>query len=778
MQVDLNGVTINSRAADCGFTLDKSSSILNGTINYKPTTPNSRGIIVNNTSKTENGIVTWLSNVNFTGNQNCKQAIRVQENSDLEIAGCTIINTGDENYGVVVSMSNKNTNFDCDVKLSIHSSTIRSYWMPLSKNGNTFGGSYKVVGSTLVATDGPGIYICNYPSADKLANLSVDSSTITGISGIEGKGTDITISGDSVITALGNPPEYEANNNGSTSDGYSVVLSKSSSSNEAGVTKGSITIEDGVFDGPVAVMIDGKPATTPREALTGSNDAYLTIKGGKFIDQGRIMGAALGNFVAPGYVFNPSTGNVYDPNDWWPNRPWYPGPSTPSYTTGLITQNGNIRYRYSNGKYAVNTWETVYGKAYYFDANGNAVKGMQIIDGQVYYFDANCVMQTGWQKINNDYHYFGWGGQMVTGLQTIEKKTYYFNSNGVMQTGWQEINGNIYLFNKDGARYEVKGWKTIDGEKYYFNQNYSVATGRKTINGKNYLFSDTGEMQTGWQTVNKDSYYFGTSGAMVTGLQTIDGQKYYFNNNGVMQTGLIKTSNGKIYQFGPKGAMYKNTGWKVIDGKRYYFGSDNAAYTGKQTINGKLYNFGSNGALITELQTGWIKKNGYWYYNNLNGQSQTGLQRLSYNGETNYYYFDALGRMQTGWEKINGPAGRGWYFFDTSGKLKKDWLKLNNTWYFLGDNGLMKTGWVTDNGKSYYLEPGEGNMLASQWKQIDGQWYYLDSAGEMATGWKYIKTSNERWADKGWFYFGSDGVMWKNTVTPDGYVLGSSGEWF
>ena len=31
--------------------------------------------------------------------------------------------------------------------------------------------------------------------------------------------------------------------------------------------------------------------------------------------------------------------------------------------------------------------------------------------------------------------------------------------------------------------------------------------------------------------------------------------------------------------------------------------------------------------------------------------------------------------------------------------------------------------------------------------------------------------------DGQWFYLGADGVMMKNTVTPDGYTLDASGVW-
>ena len=76
----------------------------------------------------------------------------------------------------------------------------------------------------------------------------------------------------------------------------------------------------------------------------------------------------------------------------------------------------------------------------------------------------------------------------------------------------------------------------------------------------------------------------------------------------------------------------------------------------------------------------------------------------------------------------------------------------NNTYVF-DENGNMITGWVhTSDGKTYFFENKKGN-----------------DEGKMIIGWKQIQGS--------WYYFGADGTMYIDTVTPDGHPVGPDGKW-
>lgn len=75
-----------------------------------------------------------------------------------------------------------------------------------------------------------------------------------------------------------------------------------------------------------------------------------------------------------------------------------------------------------------------------------------------------------------------------------------------------------------------------------------------------------------------------------------------------------------------------------------------------------------------------------------------------------------------------------------------------NTYYF-DNTGSMVTGFVnTADGKRYFFENA---------KTVD--------EGKMIVGWKQIQND--------WYYFGVDGMMWSNAITPDGCKVGVDGKW-
>ena len=80
--------------------------------------------------------------------------------------------------------------------------------------------------------------------------------------------------------------------------------------------------------------------------------------------------------------------------------------------------------------------------------------------------------------------------------------------------------------------------------------------------------------------------------------------------------------------------------------------------------------------------------------------------------------------------------------------MQTGWLKQGSTKYYLYSNGSMATGWLADGNK----------------------WFYLNGMGAMTTGWQKVNDL--------WYYLNpSNGVMYANTWTPDGYYVDSSGAW-
>lgn len=95
-------------------------------------------------------------------------------------------------------------------------------------------------------------------------------------------------------------------------------------------------------------------------------------------------------------------------------------------------------------------------------------------------------------------------------------------------------------------------------------------------------------------------------------------------------------------------------------------------------------------------------------------------------------------------------AGRWAYIFNPYAKAGQETV----SWFLFDNAGIMKTGW--------YQEPGSGS------------WFYLHNVpdgnqGSMYTGWHQIGGI--------WYYFGLDGRLYQNTMTPDGYSVGTDGAW-
>ena len=104
---------------------------------------------------------------------------------------------------------------------------------------------------------------------------------------------------------------------------------------------------------------------------------------------------------------------------------------------------------------------------------------------------------------------------------------------------------------------------------------------------------------------------------------------------------------------------------------------------------------------------------------------------------------------------------KGWWYKRADGSYPKNsWgyeaYNGKSYWYYFLDSGYMATGWVEVNGSKYYLFPnsdGWKSRMLTGWQWIDGNCYYLDTQGQ------------------------NEGALYRNTTTPDGYVVDAEGRW-
>lgn len=130
-----------------------------------------------------------------------------------------------------------------------------------------------------------------------------------------------------------------------------------------------------------------------------------------------------------------------------------------------------------------------------------------------------------------------------------------------------------------------------------------------------------------------------------------------------------------------------------------------------------------------------------------------------------------------GWQQLSDGSWS--WALDDNTTLKNSWQQdIDGKWYHLDQNGIMQIGWIMDEaGNRYFLCRNTGDpqgSMVSGWKLIDNEWYFFNTLhdgtfGRMLTGWQ--------WVDGYCYYLGTDGKMYANTTTPDGYTVNANGAW-
>ena len=263
--------------------------------------------------------------------------------------------------------------------------------------------------------------------------------------------------------------------------------------------------------------------------------------------------------------------------------------------SGLRQQNGWIyngrwRYRYGDGTYAQNKFETINGSTYYFDADGYMTVGWICIESNWYYFNASgCMVTNTWV---GDY-YLDFDGKMAI--------SQWINDRYVGQDGAWDKSKELYVMEQDslGTRfvnqrtleYEKDGWIKIKSGSYYVDSNGYALVGTQILEDKTYHFDENGKLITGWYMENEHTYWLDTNGQKVSGWKFINSIWYYFDSNTFEMacSGWQQVGSG-MYYFLSDGTMKQD--WLLLNGSDwYYLGQDGARKTGLVTLDSNSFYF-------------------------------------------------------------------------------------------------------------------------------------------------------------------------------------------
>ena len=157
------------------------------------------------------------------------------------------------------------------------------------------------------------------------------------------------------------------------------------------------------------------------------------------------------------------------------------------------------------------------------------------------------------------------------------------------------------------------------------------------------------------------------------------------------------------------------------------------------------------------VTSGWVQKDGVWYYYDEQGNPVTNTWKGS-------YYLKSDGKMaQSEW--IYDASYQSWYY------LKSDGSYARNEWqgsYYLKSNGKMaQSEWIYDASyQSWYYLKSDGSYARNEWQGS----YYLKSNGKMAQSeWIYDASYQS------WYYLKSDGSYARNEWQGS-YYLKSNGK--
>ena len=139
---------------------------------------------------------------------------------------------------------------------------------------------------------------------------------------------------------------------------------------------------------------------------------------------------------------------------------------------GWVEEDGELRYRDSDGYYLTDSWKKKDNEWYYLDEEGYVSRSTMVDE---YYVDEDGKrISNQWIGVENDddwddespetyWYYYGKDGKsVVSKWQSIDGKNYYFNDEGHMQTGKLELDGFTYYLGEENDGTMKTGWIQLE----------------------------------------------------------------------------------------------------------------------------------------------------------------------------------------------------------------------------------------------------------------------------------------------------------------------------
>ena len=406
--------------------------------------------------------------------------------------------------------------------------------------------------------------------------------------------------------------------------------------------------------------------------------------------------------------------------------------------SGWVEEDGELRYRDSDGYFLTDSWKKKDGDWYYLNEEGYVSRSMMVDE---YYVDENGKrLYSQWISVPNDeewdddapetyWYYFGKDGRSVTSKwQSVEDKWYYFNDEGHMTTGKLELDGFTYYLGDEHDGVMKTGWVQLENESddpeedmvwHFFDSNGRMVMNQvdRKISGSYYTFAN-GIMQTGWYKVPVSTEAAETtataSDAETVKLPAVASFQYY-DENGKRATGWYQIEGApEVSEEGEDFIFY------FKNGRPYYAEKENTVQV--YTVDSKKFGFNSRGELQTDLQAVTTEE-----------------------GTIANFYFGTDGVMKTGKQTI----------YD-------EYLDENQTWFFYTDGGNKGRGFHGVRDNSVYREGlrlDADRDLRYAPVDLDGTSYLVSTTGaiqkasssskssakpELGAGFKDVKDANDK----------------------------------